>query len=150
MQSPGRGPALAFAIAAASAACSPTYFDEDEVRAGVMVDWGPQRDREGLEELLVNCQKSVNMAFTPGAAVKFVEDPNAHCGIPAATPVAGCWIPQHDLVVLTPSPTLRETALCHELLHRQLFARDRDPDRRHHLQEWSLLSAFLRSLDEAP
>lgn len=117
------------------------------MRAGVMVDWGPQRDRDGFEDLVARCQASVRMAFTPGAAVKFVEDPNAHCGIPVERPVAGCWLSQYDLVVLIPAPTLRQTALCHELLHRQLYARDRDPDHDHLREEWSMLSALLHSLD---
>lgn len=122
-------------------ACGPAYFDEDEVRAGVSVDWGSQRDRGGLEALVASCEASVAMSFTGGASVKFVPDPNAHCGIPAEKPVAGCWIPRFDLIVLAPAPTLAQTALCHELFHRELYARDGDPDYDHLLPQWKILHA---------
>lgn len=109
------------------------------------MDWGSQADRDGFEELVTSCQASVRMSFTDGASVKFVADANAHCGIPDSTQVAGCWIPRFDLIVLQPAPRLESTALCHELLHRELFARDRDPDYAHRLPEWLLLSAFQKS-----
>ncbi len=78
--------------------------------------------------------------FSRGAAAKFVRDPNQHCSLPANTKVAGCWIPQYDLIVLKPAASLSRTALCHELLHRQLYDRTNDPDYDHQREEWSRLS----------
>ena len=43
-----------------------------------------------------------------------------------------------------PADPLSRTALCHELLHRELFARGGDPDYDHRRPEWGELPAATR------
>lgn len=115
----------------------------EEERAGLLLDWGTQTDRASLEALIQECETSVGFGFKAGAAIKFVADPNHHCRIPNKRRVAGCWMQDFDLIVLEPAPRLGETAICHELLHRQLFERRSDPDNGHVAPEWSALAAGL-------
>lgn len=124
-------------------ACTPSYFQPDEERAGLLLEWGGQQDREGLEALLVRCEESVGFSFGSGAAIKFVSDPNYHCSISSKTRIAGCWIQHFDLIVLEPAAELERTAICHELLHRQLFQRVGDADPSHGRPEWGRLSQAL-------
>ena len=81
----------AIAVVAILTACTPAYFDPDEERAGILIEWGTQQDRAGLEEVVGACEESLGFRFVHGAAIKFVDDANRHCAIPSHTPVAGCW-----------------------------------------------------------
>lgn len=137
------------AVVAVLTSCAPAYFDPDEERAGILIEWGTQRDRAGLEEVVGACEESLGFRFVHGAAVKFVDDANRHCAIPSHTPVAGCWVSHFDLIVLEPAPSLAETAICHELLHRQLFDRITDADYHHRRHEWTLLASALARLKQS-
>ncbi|AKU92411.1 hypothetical protein AKJ08_2798 [Vulgatibacter incomptus] len=136
--------ALAFPICLISACGQDRYFRAEEERAGILFDWGTQPGRDGVESLVASCEERVQLDYSKGASVKFVDDANVHCAIPAHTRVAGCWLPDNDLIVLETAPRLEDTALCHELLHRQLFVLRRDPDYPHVSPEWGLLYSPTR------
>lgn len=129
--------------------CSPPYFSADEVRRSITIDWGPQQERGSLEEVLGECEEGLRMKFGAGVFLKFVSDPTPDCRS-GHDRVAGCWIHDFDLVLLAPARDLAETALCHEMLHRQLFLNKRDPDHKHLGPEWALLGSVLQALRESP
>lgn len=137
-----RGGLLALAFLVGACGGGDPYFDVDEERAGIAFDWGPMEQRSGVEELVASCESSLGFSFSDGAWVKFVPDANRDCHISEKQMrIAGCWLVEMDLVVLEPANDLGDTALCHELLHRELFVRDRDPDYQHVGSSWSSLRA---------
>lgn len=128
-----------------SVACAPAYFDADEIRQSISIDWGPQLERDSFDDLVQRCEAGLGMKFGRGAWVKFLADPTSDCRT-GHEKVAGCWIHDFDLVLLAPADRLVDTALCHELLHRQLFIDGRDPDPTHQRHEWSVLGGILREI----
>lgn len=129
--------------------CGSGYFDSEETRGPVTLDWGEQGDRESLESLLAQCEAGVGLRFSKGARVKFLADPTEDCATSFAK-VAGCWRMDLDLILLATAPRLAETALCHELLHRELFRIDGDADVRHHRDEWHQLSQAIQQEKALP
>lgn len=130
---------------AASGGCSPPYFQADETRRQMTIDWGPQVERATFDEVFDRCEQGLSMRFAPGAYVKFLDDPTSDCRT-GHERVAGCWIHDFDLILLAPADPLAATALCHELLHRQLFLDEGHPDPEHVRPEWALLGTVLQSL----
>lgn len=126
-------------------ACTPSYFEPDEIRQSISIDWGPQRERDSFDFVVERCETGLGMKFAHGAWVKFIHDPTTDCRT-GHEKVAGCWIHDFDLVLLAPAERLVDTALCHELLHRQLFLDVGDPDPGHRRQEWSDLGSILSGI----
>lgn len=136
---------LSLWVGIASGGCSPPYFQADETRRQMAIDWGPQVERATFDEVVDHCERGLSMRFAPGVYVKFLDDPTSDCRT-GHDRVAGCWIHDFDLILLAPADHLAATALCHELLHRQLFLDEGHPDAAHVRPEWALLGTVLQAL----
>lgn len=140
---------LALALLASVGCGGAPAFERDEVRAEMVFDWGPQRARDGVEELIASCEEALGFGYAPGAWIKFVRDANRECELPAPPKVAGCWLMHFDVILVEPAESLASTALCHELLHRELYRREGDPDASHTGEAWARLSTGLSSIRAA-
>lgn len=97
-------------------------------------------DQAGIDsfcEHIKACESRLGIVFDRGATIKFEENAEDACF--QGENVGGCWWLEYDLIVVEKRLSLEETALCHELLHRQLWITMFDADYAHKNPFWELL-----------
>lgn len=101
----------------------------DEERCGMRIEWGAQADRDV-------CPYAYAYPIgAKGARVIFTDDVAAACFI-FNVPIAGCYSLDFDTIYLKPAATLAQTALAHELTHRELVKQGLPVDYKHAGEIW--------------
>lgn len=104
-------------------------WQPDETRCGMRIEWGTQEDR-------AVCPYAYAFPLgAQGARVIFTDDVAAACRI-FNVPIAGCFDLDFDTIYLRPAPTLAQTALAHELTHRELWKQGLPVDYKHTGEIW--------------
>lgn len=137
---PRTGGCLALLLFVLAAGCFLDFsegWQEDEELCGLRVKWNGQGDQANLCREVELCRSALGFEIAGLPGVEFVDDLLPHC---LRHHVAGCYTMDFDHIYLAHRDRIAETALCHELLHRELFlASGGDPDYRHASPLWRLI-----------
>lgn len=112
-------------------------FVYDETICGQHVAWGSQRDRDHDEfsSTIRECEVVINQKFDLGASILWVPGQS----IQDCKYGDGCYYAFDDMINLLNTSTIHRSALCHELLHRQLWLDTGDADRDHKNPNFAIL-----------